>query len=87
MFAHVLALCYTLRLLKRSNHYALKFIFYFVIFVILLFNKLKGLELIEISTLLLFKCFDFASGEIMIIWRADIKRVNVLFCLFKVIQS
>ena len=26
MFAHVLALCFTLRLLKRSNHYAPKFI-------------------------------------------------------------
>ena len=24
MFAHVLALCFILRLLKRSNHYALK---------------------------------------------------------------
>ena len=52
-----------------------------------LYNKLKVLELIEISILLLFKCFDFASGEITIIWRADIKRVNMLFCFFKVNHS
>ena len=55
--------------------------------MILLFNKLKVLELIEISTLLLFKCFDFARGEITIIWHADMKRVNMLFCPLKVIQS
>ena len=58
-----------------------------VIFVILLFNELKILELIQISNLLLFKCFDFASGEITIIWHADVKRATVLFCSFKIIQS
>ena len=47
----------------------------------------KVLELVEISTLLLFECFDFAIGEITIIWHADTKRVNVLFLPFKVIQS
>ena len=52
--------------------------------MIVLFSKLKVLELLKISTLLLFKCFDFASGEITIIWHADMKRVNVMFCLFKV---
>ena len=64
---------------------ALHFLIYFlfVVFVIVLFSKLKVLELIKISTLLLFKCFDFASREIMIIWHADTKRVNVLFCSFK----
>ena len=53
----------------------------------LLFNELKILELIEISNLLLFKCFNFVRGEIPIIWYADVKRVAVLFRSFEVIQS
>ena len=58
-----------------------------VIFVILLFNELKILELIQISNLLLFKCFDFASGEITIIWHADVMRLIVLFCSFMRLQK
>ena len=52
----------------------------------LLFNELKILELIEISNLLLFKCFNFVR-EIPIIWYADVKCVTVLFRSFEVIQS